>query len=310
MQAKIDIFSKLLRELETELGTHDVAKLVLQSLIESVKGFKGKDVDDFCEQFARLEEIISSTEPKFGILNYHFLNLRELFDHEIKSKTFDVKKWKHLVIKSIEKILKKSNQEKEDLIGFADRLNIEGKTILIHDHSHTVQDVLAHYKNQGKNFKVVIAEQDFEKTHSNIERMHAAGIPFEVVPAYMLSHVHEQIDMLFFGALTLKDTMNFVMDPGTHSIISEFNVVHVPVYMFIGTSKFSLWKSKKRSEIFIHRHTRKHHAQDIEYERIKYSHDRVPAELFAKIVTNKGIFTPTKLEVFFDEMMTKFGKKE
>ena len=186
---------------------------------------------------------------------------------------------------------------------------MDGKTILIHDHSHTVQDVLVHFKRQGKNFRVVIAEQDFDKTHSNIEKMHNAGIPFEVVPSYMLSHVHGKIDMLFFGALTLKDTMHFVMDPGTHSIISEFSVLNIPIIMFLGSSKFSLWKSKKRSEIFIYRHKRMHVSQPIEYDRIKYSHDRVPAELFTKIVTNKGIYTSSSLEKAFEERMVKVEKE-
>lgn len=305
--AKVDIFSELLRGLEAEHGTHDVAKIVLESLTMAVKNFKCSNVDDFCEQFSELVDVISNTEPKFGILNYHFANLRELFLQDIKSSNFDEKKWKKIATSNIEKIIKNTNQEKGDLIKFSNKLNVDGKTILIHDHSHTVQDALVHFKNIGKKFKVVIAEQDFDKTHSNIEKMYNAGIPFEVVPSYMLSHVHNKIDMLFFGALTLKDTMHFVMDPGTHSIISEFSVLKIPIIMFIGTSKFSLWKSRKRSEIFIYRHKRMHISRPIEYDRIKYSHDRVPAALFTKIVTNKGIFTPSTLKTFFMDRMEKFG---
>jgi translation initiation factor 2B subunit (eIF-2B alpha/beta/delta family) len=117
----------------------------------------------------------------------------------------------------------------------------------------------------------------------------------------MLSHIHDQIDMVFFGALTLKDTMNFVMNPGALSIITEFHLEKIPIYMFMGTDKFSLWKSKKRGEIFIHKHKRTHIHKPIEYERIKYSHDRVPAKLFKKIVTNEGVLTPLKLKKVFNE---------
>ena len=78
--------------------------------------------------------------------------------------------------------------------------------------------------------------------------------------------------------------------------------------MFISSKKFSLWKSKKRSEIFIHKHKREHHEKEIEYERIKYSHDRVPVSLFKKIITNEGIYTPAGLERLFNEKLKKCGR--
>lgn len=308
MQKEIDLFSNLLREMEVEIGTRDTSSLVLIALTDAVKALKVKSPDDFCLQFKELVEIISSTEPKFGILNYHFGSLLKNFKEVICGGKRTEKKWRSIVIKSIDEITKTSNAQKDRLIEFSEELNIEGKSILIHDHSHTVQDVLVHYRNMGKHFKVVIAEQDFDKTHGNIEKMYAAQIPFQVVPAYMLSHVHKTIDMLFFGALTLKDTMHFVMDPGTHGIISEFHVEHVPSYMFIDTTKFSLWKSKPRGEIFIHKHMRQHVSKPIEYERIKYSHDRVPADLFHRIVTNEGIFTPAELQKLFDKKYKEYQR--
>jgi translation initiation factor 2B subunit (eIF-2B alpha/beta/delta family) len=113
----------------------------------------------------------------------------------------------------------------------------------------------------------------------------------------------DNIDMVFFGALTLKDTMDFVMEPGTHGVASEFYAENVPMYMFIDTSKFSLWKSKQRGEIFIHKHTRTHCSKPIEYERIKYSHDRVPAKIFSKIVTNEGIFDADGVKDLFEKRL-------
>ena len=83
----------------------------------------------------------------------------------------------------------------------------------------------------------------------------------------------------------------------------------IPVYMFINTSKFSLWKSKKRGEIFIHRHQRKHHSKPIEYERIKYSHDRVPAKLFSKIITDEGVLNPEQLQELYKKRFDSLRKK-
>lgn len=300
MQNRIKHFSTLLRELEAEIGTRDVAVLVYNAFTNSLRSFKADSFEDFLKQFKDFYHILCSTEPKFGILIYHFGKL--VCALEDKKFIESAKgKWRNNLRKIAKKIMKDIKYHSDDLLKQAEKIDVEGKTILVHDHSHTVRDVLTRYKEMGKNFKVVVAEQDFDKTHDNIEYLFSAGIPFQVVPSYMLSHIHDRIDMLFFGALTLKDNMTFVMDPGTHGIISEFHVAETPIYMFIDTDKFSFWKSKKRGEIFIHAHARMHHAKPIEYERIKYSHDRVPAELFTKVVTDKGVFSLDELKTVFDE---------
>lgn len=305
MEDKIKHFSQLFREIEAEIGTRDLADLLLSAMIVSIKAFKTDNVGSFCEQFNDIVKIVSNTEPRFGLLIYCFYKLRNEFQNDYFQKLPE-KKWKRVILKKVNEILKDFREEIRKLIEHSDEVDVEGKTILIHDNSHTVQDVLAHYKRQGKKFKVVIAEQDYDKTHNNIERMHALKIPFQVVPSYMLSHIHENIDMVFFGSLTLKDSMNFVMNPGTHGIISEFHVEGIPVYMFINTRKFSLWKSEKKVGVFMHKHKRTHRKRPIEYERVKYSHDRVPHTMFTKIVTNSGVFTPEELEKFFDKRIKKY----
>lgn len=303
MQEKVELLSQLLREYEAEIGTKDLDIVVLQALISAIKTYKGKDLDDFREQFKKYLKIISKTEPKFGIIDYQFSNLRN-FAKTLKNQ----KLWKNRFINYIKKLIKESKDQQKLILKYAEAIDVEGKTILIHDNSHTVQDVLVYLKNKGKHFNVVIAEQDFEKTHDNIERLHKARIPFQVIPAYMLSHIHDVIDMVFFGALTLKDTMVFVMQPGTHSVLSEFHTADVPSYVFMNTLKFSLWKSKKRKEIFMHRHTRKHHRKQIQYKRIKYSHDRVPTDLFHQIITNEGILSPSKIKGLFSEKIKHYSE--
>jgi len=302
MKEKIELLSRLLREIEIDIGIRDADILVLKALLKAIQALDVDEINEFRIEFKKLEKVVASTEPKFGILNFQLA----LLSKTVKDLT--CAKWKKNIQNKIKKILKDVKSSQKLILQNAEKINVEGKTILIHDHSHTVQDVLSHYKAIGKHFKIVIAEQDFEKTHSNIEKMHKAGIPFQVVPSYMLSHIHDFVDMVFVGAVTLKDSMEFVMAPGTHSIISEFHVAKVPVCTFLDTLKFSLWKSKKRDSIFIHRHIRQHCSQDIQYERIKYSHDRVPATFFEKIVTNEGVFNPRELKKIFGEKLKDYKK--
>ncbi len=309
MKSKVDLISELFREIEADIGTRDLSFLVLRALVNSIENLNKDDFKYFCGQFEELSNIVCSTEPKFGILNYHFKKLMMEFKANLCPAGPDFKEWKRMAIEKINEILIIAKAQKMLLIQNSEKLSVNDKTILIHDHSHTVQDVLIHYKRMNRRFRVIIAEQDYEKTHSNIERMHGADIPFQVVPAYMMSHIYEEVDMAFFGAVTLKNTMDFVMAPGTHSLISELHIEKIPSYMFIDSNKFSLWKSQKRHGVFIHKHKRTHLTKSIEYERIKYSHDRVPAELFELIITNKGIFKPDELKEFFEERLKKYSEE-
>lgn len=308
MGNQIEILSKLFRDLEAEIGTRDLSIMVLKALMASVESVKFKEFEEFFAELKKLYKVVSETEPKFGILNYHFALLITDIECTIKNDPKNRPKWRRLILKKIKKKIKEGKEFKCQILSEAENINVEGKTILIHDHSHTVQDVLAHFKKLGRHFRVVIAEQDFEKSHDNIERMHTLRIPFEVVPSYMLSHIHKEIDMLFFGALTLKDTMDFVMDPGTHGIISEFHLESIPSYMFINANKFSLWKSKKKGEVFMRRHSYQHCNKPIEYDKVKYSHDRVPSKLFHKIVTNEGMMTPDGVEKLYKKKYAEYQK--
>ena len=95
------------------------------------------------------------------------------------------------------------------------------------------------------------------------------------------------------------------MDPGTNGLVSQFHLMKKPVYLFIVTSKFSMWKAKKKMGVYSHVHMRRHYCKPIDFERIKFSHDRVPSKLMKKIVTEKGIFTPRKIKEIFDKKLEK-----
>jgi len=194
------------------------------------------------------------------------------------------------IVSCVNDLLQSALELGDQILERAEALNLEGKTVLIHDHSHTVQDVLYRLKKKGQKFRVLVAEQDMEKTLRNIERLTAYEIPFQVVPAHMLSNMEDEIDMCFFGALTLKSTYDFVVDTGTNAIISEFHLQKKPIYIFLSGSKFSLWKAKKKEETRRQIHTRKHPSKKIHFERFKFSHDRVPLSSVDVVVTEDGIF--------------------
>lgn len=304
MKNKLDLLSTLLRDFENETGTSDLLLIILKTLKNALKEFQSKDSKDFHEQFNQLVYMLCNTKPKFGIFRYYLQDLRYEFDQLSNDAHFE-----EFFDEHIQKIQNQEAQNKKNILNNANTIDIHKKSILIYEQSHNVQNVLKHLKAQNKTFNVIVAEQEYDKTHSIIEFLHTNDIMFQVVPDYMLSHIDKNVDIVFFGALTLQDTMEFVMPTGSHAVISEFKTMDIPVYMFLQTTKFSLWTSEKK-EIYHKKETRRHYNKPINYERIKFSHDRVHANLFHRIVTEEGILTPEELKECFEKRREEHRKKE
>jgi len=293
--------SKLFRGIEAELGTHGFCILALDALEDALSQYRIKNKEEFIHQLIDLIKLLKQTKPQYAILLDSFYKILDLAENSPSDSPVEN------LVKPIKQIRVDYQMEKLKLIQASQPIDVENKVILIHDHSHSVQSILSAMKEHGKKFTVVVAEQDLEKTEDNIKFLHESGIPYKVVPAHMLSHVDESIDMVFLGAVTLQENMNFVMDPGSKSIISHFFLEKKPIYVFLTTSKFSLWPLKKKvSEIYAKPHRRRHHTlKEIEFERLKFSHDRVSVDIVNHVITEKGIYSPEEVKKMFSAMFKK-----
>lgn len=294
--------SHLFREIEIDLGSTNLSIMVLESLKEAVEELKIKCLHDFFLQLVELNELINETEPRFAIIIDGFHDVLALaYDEELHHPDHHFPLDKELFIKKLEKVIESKRQDEKRLMKNVRTLDVRNKNILIHDNSRTIQRALKALKQSGQNFRVIVAEQDPDKTGPIIEALDNANIKFQVVPSYMVSHLSDSIDLVFLGALTLKSAMEFVMDPGANGLVSQFHLMKKPIYMLIATGKFSMWPAEKRREIYTHTQKRKHSTKAIEFERVKFSHERVPLHFFNKIITEKGIFTPAEVEDFFHQ---------
>jgi len=292
----------LFRNIEVDLGTHGFCIMVLESFALALDQYHIKTKKELLHQCTEIFELIQTIKPRYAILIDSFYKILCQASSE-KDSVADI-------IESIYQIKKNVENEMLDLLKSAEAIEADLKTILIYDHSHTVQNVLGHLRDRGQRFNVLLAEQDLNKTEDNVEFFHHHKIPFKVVPAYMLSHLEESIDMAFFGAVTFQEGNRFVMDPGTKSIISELKLEGKKICLFLTTSKFSLWPVKAKSnQIHVKSDIRSHHIMNkIEFERIKFSHDRIAVDLVDFVVTEKGIFKPDELKSEFKKQMAKREK--
>jgi translation initiation factor 2B subunit (eIF-2B alpha/beta/delta family) len=300
--------SSLFRQLEADKGSTGLAEFVMETLDVALAGFKPKNVDDLFTQFRRLFTNVKSTQPRISLVIYFFYDLWEELEKE-KHSIQSIEDFKEVVKRLTLRI---QVQNEEDFMAIV-RHGVEqienGDSILIHSHSGTVRKIFSTAHHEGKKFKVIVAEQEMEKTLDTVSFLQDVGIEFTVVPEYMLSHITSDVTKAFFGATTLNFEQNFVCDAGTYSVLAEFHDAQIPTYMFLSSKKFSLWKSAAHHNAFRTDQKRIHTDENksVSYDRIKFSHDRVPAKLFNYIVTEEGAFDPEEIQKLYT---TRYHERE
>jgi len=305
----IERLSSLLRDIEIDLGATDLSILCLEALHDTLSSIHPRSLHDFDTQLVNIVEDIQNTQPRYAIVIDGFMELLNLVhqeDDKQNNKNYDQNKEKFL--KYISNLIASHKNIQDELAKQAEKLNLDGKTILIFHHSNTLEKVLLSAKKRKQKFQVIVAEQDQEKTGANIDFLHNNKFDYKVVPSYMISHLASEIDLLLLGALTLNSNMQFVTDTGTNALISQFYLLKTPIYMLLTSQKFSLWKSTSEhdsQDIFSHSHTRKHHCKKIDFKRIKFSHDRVDLNLLTKVITERGIFSPEQVKSCFKNRLAK-----
>ncbi len=298
--------SNTFRTIEEERGAIKLAEFVMESLETTLDSIKINSVDDLYNQFFNLFTEVRNTQPRISLVIFYFFDLWEELQRE-RNNINTVEDFQRMIIKTTKKIKLESETDFNTIVETGSKLVENGDVILVHSHSLTAREVLTAAAKQGKKFKVIIAEQETDKTITMVEYFTDANIPFTVVPEYMLSHITEDVTKVFFGTTTLDQEQQFVCDAGSYSVLAEFHAESIPSYMFLSTKKFSLWKSSKQHETY-KTSQKKVYASDkkvLNFERIKFSHDRVPAELFDFIVTEVGTMNPAQIRDLYFERYVK-----
>ncbi len=299
-----DQLSSIFRYIEADLGTSELANLVMQTIIEATKNFQSNSVDEYYKQFREVMILVKNSKPRIGIIITFFCDIWD----ELQKKKKQVKtkaEINKLIEATIKKIVKDNNEDSNKLTKLGISCIDNNDNILIHSHSHTVLKVLAKAWDDGKRFKIIIAEQEEEKTLDMIKFLQTRAIPFYVVPEFMLSHIEEDVDKVFLGGVTLTKEQTFVTDAGTNSVVAEFHHAKIPISIFISTKKFSLWaiQPKHHTYKFMKQNMANggHGGHAMTYETVRFSHDRLPVDLVDQIVTEEAIYSPKEITKVFNK---------
>lgn len=286
-------FNELLIGMEHDHGTRDTCVHFLECLKDALRHTDFRDAEDACRQFTVFYDIFTHLKPRMAIIQNY---LDDILEHMSERKDADLQGVIQSIIDEVEQSEKDNAQRNLKLKKDAVQLIQNNSHVLVHNHSHTVLDVLDMANRTHKKFDVIVAEQEAARTLDIVKYLKEHGIPFYVVPEYMLSCLEVDISCMLIGAVTLKNDMHFVVDAGTKAVVSEMNVAGIPVYLMLTTNKFSYWKTKPALQTQKTVKSVAHPHADFSFERIKFSHDRLPLSQVDKVLTEEGMFTPDQLK--------------
>lgn len=302
--------SRVLLDIEADLSSTGLAELSIHTLVDTIKETEFDTVEQFYEKFDSLYELVKETKPKIWILIYYFSSI-----HDELKKVKKNLKTKEDLFKKIDEILVDTKKDfSDDMDGIVKNwVNLinDGDKILIHTPSWTIKSILKEAKNKGKKFKIYLSEQSSNKTDNIIIFLQENNIDFVAIPEFMLSNIENDIDKIFAWALTLNSNYNFIVSAGLNSIISEFHLAGKKTYIFLSTKKFSLWKSDPKGITEVVNKTKdvcSHNPKIKPYQELKFSHDRVPVELFDSIITENSVLTPNETKALYDTLFTQRNK--
>jgi translation initiation factor 2B subunit (eIF-2B alpha/beta/delta family) len=294
--------SKLFLNIESEVGTTRLNDMVLMGLKKAIHDFREKGEEDFLRQFYELLESVKNTSPRIALIIDHFFHIWNVLN-EAKEQDHPASHiyWEQKIVDALKAFSQESKMERKKMIKAGVSAMAKSDVILIHSISGSVLDTLIEAKRKGKVFEVIVAEQESEKTQQIVEVLAKKKISFRVVPEYMLSHVESEITKVFLGAVTINSEMNVVCDAGSNAIVSEFHLSQKPIFLFISSRKFSLWKARSEHHHYKAISTQTLSCAPVQFQRLKFSHDRVPLSYYDAVITELGRMKPDEVQEIYEK---------
>lgn len=276
---------QLLRDIGNVLGIARTTVLALHGFIESIQELKCSR-EEIVALYSELAETIKNSEPKIIPL----IHLIEQFEDEmrkhVRSGDTGLEEIKVQAVKVLEDKIElfKSNARKVTESGLAHVRNDD--VILVHSASSVVTNILVRAREVlNRNFKVIILEQNLERTRQLIQAFERAGVEYRVVRDYNLDHYIGQATKMFLGALTVTSDRKIVAPVGTCGTVSLCHLNNVAVYLFANTLHFS---HRKATDQLIYQGQEDMHLPSGSYHVTTHSHCLIDLHMIDQVITEMG----------------------
>jgi translation initiation factor 2B subunit (eIF-2B alpha/beta/delta family) len=296
-----EALSSLFLETERLIGSRDTCFLAMNSLKESIDSFKGTQ-NELHHEIRSLTKAVTEMSPRIALLIVMMFTILDQYETD-RVQCTSLSQEKELLFACIDAVVEKRKKSVEKLLRYSEEIVSDGDTILLHDLSHTVFDILVHAQRQHKKFDVFIAAQEEKQTNIIVQFLHEHHIEFTVIPEFLLAHVMDSITKVLLGAVTINSNKQIISDAGSEAIVSQMQHFGKPVYVPITTDKFSLWQAAEKHHTLkaVHGKT----CDGIRYDKLTFSHDRYSVMQVTKFITNKGCLSAEELSEMYDAYYAK-----
>ncbi|MGC8587136.1 MAG: translation initiation factor eIF-2B [Candidatus Micrarchaeia archaeon] len=196
-----------------------------------------------------------------------------------------------------EKLVKRINEDMKKIAEFGSRIIKNGSAIYTHCHSASVEDVLLHAEEVGKNITVNVTETrpDFQG-RITAKHLAAAGISVNMFVDSAAYYAMKDVDLMLIGADAITAYGDIVNKVGTHLFAKAASEHGIPVYVVAHSFKFdpmTEYGNPERIESRSAKEVWSSHPKRIKI--INPVFDVVPSKYIVAVVTEIGVLKSTAL---------------
>ncbi|MBW2602727.1 MAG: hypothetical protein JRE28_00220 [Deltaproteobacteria bacterium] len=278
------ILYKLFRDHEYVSGVSQTARMTMGAVMDALVAFNGSP-EDIRNQIIAFIDAIRCSEPRTVPLINMMLNCENDLKSLNISETTDVQEVKDAIRRVFSAQIDHLEDNISRVVDFGVECVDDGDFIIVYTVSAPVLRILPEAVKRGKDFSVLILDQDVRKTGQVLKKMDETGVSYVMAPEYGLSHFLEQTNKLFLGATAITADSKVVTAAGTANIASIAHLHHLPVYLFANSLKFS---KRIGGEQNIHRKTKAGSRNGLACDVISHSHDIVDLKVVDHLITEHG----------------------
>jgi translation initiation factor 2B subunit (eIF-2B alpha/beta/delta family) len=299
--AFLNTINHLLITLDKKYGADALGADFAIALIETLDEYTG---DASSENLQRgLYEIyrtVLGCKPRMANI---ILDLQILLAETITNREFSQSDLRHLLLE----LLAMKRARREESVQHTMKVIADSKNILLHSYSSTINTLLKNLSKEPEKPEIFLAAQEKTKTERMIRLLQERGYSYRVISEFSIAHVMEEIDCAIFGGLSLTNTMDIVMGPGSASLLSQLHAQGIETYVMLATNKFSLWDEPYELAF---REDRPTESDGMSYLHETYSHDVLPLSLITGLITEHGVLSNEETEVKFKALQKEFFERE
>ncbi|MBF0112062.1 MAG: hypothetical protein HQK74_04935, partial [Desulfamplus sp.] len=275
---------QLLRDIGDIQGIARTTILSIESFIAAIKELRCSQ-EEVAELYIELADAIKNSQPKIIPL-IHLIERFEKDMRQIMRTSPSIEEIRITAEKSLKEQIELFKNKADKVTQHGLNYIKNGDVIIVHSASWVVTNILIEAKKVTKPlFRVIVLEQNKERTRQLIQALREHDIDHHVTPAHDLSHYVDEANKMFLGALTITSDHKIVAPSGTSGTVSLCHLNNISVHLFANTLHYS---HNRAIDQYIYSEEGNTNTANLHFPITTHSHDLIDLELIDHVVTENG----------------------